>query len=181
MTRADLVAILRAADPLAAAALLPPTEGPVTWTRAPAPPDWLVDGDAERPVADHRVAHAAGRPSEAAVAYGAGVTPEHVADRLLGLGALARETGLLRAICPVPGRGGADRPGSWGVEDLTVIAAARLAAPEVPWVRPDWARLGAGTCQVAVAFGATDWRIPPGEPADPDLLAAGVGRRAAAR
>jgi 2-iminoacetate synthase ThiH len=87
----------------------------------------------------------------------------------------------VKAICPVPAEGGSDRPGSWGVEDLTVVAVARAACPEVPWIRPHWGRLGAATCQVATAFGANDWVIPEGESADPQLLAEAVGRVAVRR
>lgn len=181
MTRVALLALLRDSDPLAAARLLPPAPDVVTYTREPVPDGWLVDGDDERPVEEHRAAHREGRPSEATVAYGAGVSPEAVADRLLALGALARETALLRAVCPVPAEGGAERPGSWGVEDLTVIAAARLACPDIAWVRPDWRRLGAGACQVATAFGANDWRVPDGERADVEGLAAAAGRTAVER
>jgi hypothetical protein len=177
-----LADLIRRADPLAAAAACPRVAGaPVTWTRRPAPSDWLVDGEEERPIEEHRAAHAAGRPSEAAVRYGAGVAAEDVAERLLALADLERETGLLRAVCPVPAEGGADRPGSWGVEDLTVIAAARLALPDVAWVRPHWPRLGAATCQLALAFGANDWVLPPGERADPARLARAVGREAVER
>ena len=182
VTRARLVELLRARDPIAAARLLGSAPGgAVTFTRAPAPRGWLVDGERERPVEEHRAAHAAGRPSEAAVAYGAGVPPEAVADRLLALAALSAETGLLRAVCPVPAEGTAERPGSWGVEDLTVVAAARLALPDVPWIRPHWRRLGPAACQVAAAFGATDWAIPPDDPSDPEHLAAAVGREAVPR
>ena len=177
-----LAELIRARDPLAAArALAPDPDRPVTFTRAPAPAGWLVDGDEEGPIAAHRAAHAAGRPSEAAVAYGAGVPPEATAERLLALAALSAETGLLRAVCPVPAEGTPARPGSWGVEDLTVLAAARLALPGVPWIRPHWRRLGPAACQVAVAFGATDWSIPPDDPSDPEHLAAAVGRSAVAR
>jgi 2-iminoacetate synthase ThiH len=146
--------------------------------RGPAPAGWLVDGDEERPVAEHAAAHAAGRPSEAAVAYGAGRDPRLVAERIDALARLARETGLLRAVCPVPGEGTPERPGSWGVEDLTVIAACRLALPEGVAVRPHWRRLGPAACQVAVAFGATGWRVPAGDRADTARLAAAVGAEA---
>jgi len=180
--REALAGLIRSADPLAAGAAARPLMGDVvTWTRRPAPADWLVDGERERPLHEHRAAHAEGRPSEAAVAYGAGVDPDAVAERLLALGALAEETGLLRAICPVPSQGDARRPGSWGVEDLTVIAAARLAAPAVPWIRPCWRRLGAQACGVAAAFGASDWVLPEDERADPALLAATAGRTAVER
>jgi hypothetical protein len=180
--REDLVALIASRDPIAAAARAAATPGgEVTWTRSPAPAEWLVDGEGEGALDDHRAAHLAGRPSEAVVAYGADVDPTRVADRLLALGTLARETGMLRAVCPVPADGDARRPGSWGVEDLTVVAAARLACPDVPWIRPDWRRLGVAACQVAAAFGANDWLIPAEERADPELLAAGVGRTAVAR
>jgi 2-iminoacetate synthase ThiH len=157
--------------------------GEVTYTRSPAPADWLTDADGEGPIEAHRAAHAAGRPSEAAVLYGAGVAPVRTAARLAQLATLAAETGLLRAACPVPNHagGGPRRPGSWGVEDLAVVAAARLTLPTVPWIRPDWGRLGAAACQVALAFGATDWVIPAGDPADPEHLAAAVGWTARAR
>ncbi len=182
VTRERLVELLRARDPLeavAAAGVAP--DAPVTFTRAPAPEHWLVDGDQELPVDEHRAAHAADRPSEAAVAYGAGVPAEDTADRLLALAELARDTGLLRAVCPVPAEGSPERPGSWGVEDLTVVAAARLALPDAVRVRPHWRRLGPAACQVATAFGATDWSIPADDPSDPGHLAAAVGREAVAR
>jgi hypothetical protein len=182
VTRRELVDLLRSADPLAAARVAGVAPGGVvTHTRAPAPEGWLVDGDEEGSIAAHRAAHAEGRPSEAAVRYGAGVDVEHTADRLLALAALSEDTGLLRAVCPVPGEGTGDRPGSWGVEDLVVIAAARAVLPGVPWIRPHWRRLGPGAAQVAVAFGATDWCIPPDDDTDPAHLAGAVGRTAVAR
>lgn len=172
----DLEALLAGGDPVAAARALGLGPGRiVTWTRAPAPADLLVDGDEEGAIEDHRRAHAAGRPSEATVHYGAGIPAEAVAERLRALGALAAETGLLRAICPVPGEGDQRRPGSWGYEDLAVIVAARAVAPAGTRVRPDWRRLGPAACQVAVAFGADEWRIPPDDRVDPVLLAHAVG------
>lgn len=181
VTRDGLARLIAAADPMAAAQAAGIGPGArVTYTREAAPAGWLVDGDEEGAVAEHRRAHSAGRPSEAAVRYGAGVAPEAIADRLVALADLA-ETGLLRAVCPVPADASRERPGSWGVEDLTVIAAARLALPDSVPVRPDWRRLGAAACQVAVAFGATDWRIPPDDPSDADHLAAAVGATAVAR
>ncbi len=182
MTRDALIALLASRDPLAAARAAGVTPaGTVTFTRTGPPADWLVDGETEGDPEAHRAAHAAGRPSEAAVAYGAGVDDADVADRLLALADLSRETGLLRAVTPVPADGSPARPGSWGVEDLVVIAAARAVLPEVPWIRPSWRRLGAGACQVAVEFGATDWEIPAGDDTDPHHLAAAIGRTAVER
>ena len=176
VARERLEELLRAGDPLAAAraAALDPARR-LAVVRDRPDEDRLVDGDVEGAVADHRAAHAAGRPSEAAIAYGEGTTPETVAERIDQLAALARETGLLRAVCPVPGEGGARRPGSWGVEDLTVIAVSRLALPDAVGVRPHWRRLGPAMCQVSVAFGASEWLIPDDDPADAAHLAEGVG------
>lgn len=178
----QLAKLLAARDPLAAArAAGAGPGGRVTIERGPGPEGWLIDGDEERPVAEHAAAHAEDRPSEAAVAYGAGRDPDRVAARIDALAGLARATGLLRAVCPVPGEGTEERPGSWGVEDLTVIAACRLAMPDDVEVRPHWRRLGPAACQIAVAFGATGWRIPADDPADPAHLAAAVGAEAVAR
>ncbi len=177
-----LAALLRAADPLAAArAAGVAPGGEIAWTRGPDPAGWLVDGDDERPLAEHRAAHAAGRPSVAALAYGRGADPARVAARLHALALLAAETGLLRAVCPVPGEGAAGRPGSWGVEDLTVVAVCRLALPADVRVRPHWRLLGAGACQVAAAFGADEWVLPEGSGDEPGHLAEAVGRTAVAR
>lgn len=169
--------LLRQADPLAAAraAGVPARRRSVSVVRPGAVPGALVDGDAEGSLDEHRAAHAAGRTSEAAVAYGAGHAPEEVAARIAGLAALARESGLLRAVCPVPAEGTGERPGSWGVEDLTVIAACRLALPDDVAVRPHWRRLGPGACQIAVAFGASQWLVPEDDGTDVDLLAGAIG------
>jgi hypothetical protein len=176
VTRARLEELLRAGDPLAAARAAGVQVGATVTVRPQADRDgWLVDGDDERAVEEHRAAHAAGRPSEAAVAYGDGHDPAAVAARIDALAALARETGLLRAVAPVPAEGGAARPGSWGVEDLTIVAVCRLAMPDGVGIRPHWGRLGPAACQVAVAFGASEWLIPDGDRTDAAALAAAVG------
>jgi hypothetical protein len=185
--REELIAMLRSRDALAvglaaADAAEAPPGGELGYRRAPAPAEWLIDGDDERPIEEHRAAHHAGRPSEAALLYGAGVPVERTADRLLALAALAAETGLLRAVQPIPSDSAdGDRPGSWGVEDLTVIGCARLLLPPSVRVRPHWRRLGPAACQVAVAFGADEWAVPEDDRCDLEVLAAAVGRRAVAR
>lgn len=180
LDREALAGLLRRRDPLAAArAAGVAPGGEVHVVRGEDPHAWLLDGDEEGELAAHAAAHRAGRPSVAAVAYGAGVPEDAVADRLLALAALARETGRLRAVCPVPVEGGAERPGSWGVEDLTVVAAARAALPGDVAVRPHWRRLGPAACQVAAAFGATEWVVPDdAAAAGAEHLAAAVGRTA---
>jgi hypothetical protein len=169
-----LAELIRRRDPLAAARSAPVGARPL---RLAADPDGcLVDGEREGSLAEHRAAHAAGRRSVAALAYGADVPPERTAARLAALAELARETGMLLAVQPVPAEGDARRPGSWGVEDLTVIAAARAALPEDVAVRPCWRLLGPGACQVAVAAGADEWDPPEGERTDLTVLAQAVGR-----
>ena len=173
---ARLEELLRAGDPLAAARAAGVRVGAlIDLGRDRGRAEWLVDGDEEGTLDAHRAAHAEGRPSEAALAYGAGHDPVAVAGRIDALAALARETGLLRAVAPVPADGGPERPGSWGVEDLTVIAVCRLALPEAVAVRPHWRRLGPAACQVAVAFGASQWLIPDDDRTDAAALAAAVG------
>lgn len=179
MTRDELIALIRRCDPVAAAEALPPG-GDVTVARGGRPAELFVDGDAERSIEEHRQAHLAGRPSAATLIYGEGVDPERIADRLIGLARLADETGLLRAVCPVPATG-ILTPGSWGVEDLTIIAAARRVLGPSVRVRPSWSRLGPQTCGVTLAFGADDLVIPEGDPTDVGLLAEAVGRQAVER
>jgi hypothetical protein len=174
-TAAAIEELLRAADPLRAARAAGVGTGRTVTALSAPPPGALLDGDVEGAVADHRAAHAEGRPSEAAIAYGAGHDPAAVAARIADLAALAAETGLLRAVCPVPAEGTPERPGSWGVEDLTVIAACRWAMPPGVGVRPHWRRLGPAACQIAVAFGASEWLVPEDGAADLDRLAAGIG------
>lgn len=177
-SHAELAALIAARDPIAAARVGTPMDArPIRVTHGGPPEGWLVDGDREGAIDAHRAAHAEGRESEAAVAYGAGVPPEHTAARLLALAELARATGRLRAVCPVPSaEGDAERPGSWGVEDLTVVAVARLVLPADVAVLAHWRRLGAGAVQVATAFGVSAWRIPNGDMTDPERLAAAIGR-----
>ncbi len=182
MTRDELIALLETPDPLRAADLAGVVPGaPVTYSRAPSPASWLRDGNIEEPIDAHRAAHAAGTPSEAIVRYGAGVPAAHTIDRLIALAELAGESELLRAVSPAPAEGNADRPGSWGVEDLVVIGIARYLLPSGTQVRPDWAHLGAAASQIAVAFGATDWQLPEDDTTDVEWLVGAVGYRAVPR
>lgn len=172
----NLSALLSAHTPVAAAQALGDDRArPVLVRRGSLPADWFQDGHRERPVAEHRAAHAAGRPSQAALVYGHGVPPERVAARLAELAAAAAD-GLLAEVWTVPAEGSTERPGSWGVEDLTVVTACRTALPETVAVFPSWHHLGAAACQVAVEFGASGWRLPEDDDTDLERLAAAIGR-----
>ncbi len=181
MTRDALIELLASRDPLAVVRALGVTPvAEVAVVRESSLAGRLIDGEAEGPVSDHRRAHAEGRASEASVAYGDGITDGRIADRLLELADLARDTGMLAAVTPVPAEGTTARPGSWGVEDLVVIAAARGVVPGVA-VRPSWRRLGAPAAQVAVAFGATEWCVPDDDDEDLARLAGAAGCRLVTR
>lgn len=179
MTRDELVELLRGRDALSAAVGLTLADT-VTVTHEADPGEWLVDGDDEGSLADHRAAHTAGRASVATVRYGEDVPAEATADRLLDLAALSAQTGLLRAVCPIPAEG-VRTPGSWGVEDLTAVAAARRLFDPSVRIRPSWTRLGAQTCGVTLAFGADELVVPAGDPTDVSALAVAVGRQVAPR
>jgi hypothetical protein len=173
----DIAGLLGDRDPLAAArAAEPAGDAPIRVRRGPAPSGRLVDTTAEGAIEAHRAAHAEGRPSEAIIVYGNGRSDADIAARLSALAALAAETGLLRAVTVVPAEGDAHRPGSWGVEDLTVVATCRAALPDSVAVRPSWESLGPAACQIAVAFGATGWSVPADDPTDLERLAAAIGR-----
>ena len=171
--------LLRAADPLAAARAAGVTPGgPVAVARGGAAEDRLADGDAEGPIEAHRAAHAAGRPSEAAVAYGAGHDPAAVAARIVDLAALARETGLLRAVCPVPAEGSAERPGLVGRRGPDRRAGV---PPGSAGGRRGAAPLASGSARPRAR---SRWRsarpsgvVPDDDRSDTGRLAAGVGAR----
>jgi len=153
MTREQIIAMLDARDPFAAAqGIAPPRQ--VTWMRGPADPEGV-----------------------ATVRYGAGTTHAQIADRLIEI---AADCTAVRAVQLVPGADEPGRPGSWGVEDLLVTAVARRVLPASVAIRPDWETLGAPACQVALAFGAGEWVIPAGDDTDLQHLAEAVGARAVA-
>ena len=153
MTRDEVIALLDARDPLAAAAPIgPPRE--IAWTR-----DAAANAGAE------------------VVRYGAGTTHADIADRLI---ALAGQHDL-QAVLLVPGDDTDERPGSWGVEDLLITAVTRRVLPDGVAIRNDWASIGGPACQAGASFGATEWIIPTDDDADPDHLAEAIGARAVMR
>jgi hypothetical protein len=154
----------------------PAGHGPIRVRRGAAHPGRLVDAEREGELAAHEDAHRGGRPSEAVLLYGNGVPADAVTGRLHALAELHAAHGLLRAVHLVPAKGDEQRPGSWGVEDLTAVSAARRALPPEVAVVPSWRLIGPGACQVATAFGADGWWVPADDRNDLALLAAAVGR-----
>lgn len=115
------------------------------------PREWL---------AVHRAAHAAGLPTNATLLYGHLETAEERVDHLLALRRLQDETGGLLAFIPLafhPAHTGlAHLPPATAVDDLRVVAAARLLLDNVPHIKAYWVMIGPDLAQVAMDFGADD-------------------------
>jgi aminodeoxyfutalosine synthase len=70
------------------------------------------------------------------------------------------ETGLIRALAPLPLRPDPSRP-STGYDDVKHVAVARLVVDNVETIQVDWIVYGPKLAQVALAFGADDLdRVP---------------------
>ena len=63
--------------------------------------------------------------------------------------------GCIQAVNPLPMILAPSRP-TTGYDDVKMVAAARLAAPNIPTVQVDWSRYGPKLAQVALTFGADD-------------------------
>jgi aminodeoxyfutalosine synthase len=73
--------------------------------------------------------------------------------------ALQERFGCIRALSPLAARVNALRP-TTGYDDVKMVAAARLAAPNIPTIQVDWQRYGPKLAQVALTFGADDvWGV----------------------
>ena len=68
---------------------------------------------------------------------------------------LQKQFGCIRALNPLPMELRAYRP-TTGYDDVKMVAAARLAAPDVETIQVDWMRYGPKLAQVALTFGADD-------------------------
>jgi aminodeoxyfutalosine synthase len=79
----------------------------------------------------------------------------------------------IQALSPLPAKLRPFRP-TTGYSDVKTVAAARLAAPDIPVIQVDWSRYGPKLAQVALTFGADDvWGVAASD-------AAPAGRRRAA-
>ena len=116
--------------------------------------------DAETWIAIHHAAHRSGLRSNCTLLYGHVETVEDRVDHLIRLRALQDETGGFQAFIPLAFHPAASAmseiPGPTGVDDLKVIAVARLMLDNIPHIKAYWISLGIKTAQVAQAFGADD-------------------------
>ena len=62
----------------------------------------------------------------------------------------------IQTLNPLPAAPRASGGATTGYQDVKTMAAARLAAPNVPSLQVDWARYGPKLAQVALTFGADD-------------------------
>ena len=67
--------------------------------------------------------------------------------------------GCIQGLSPLATRLNAFHP-TTGYDDVKMVAAARLAAPNIPTIQVDWQRYGPKLAQVALTFGADDvWGV----------------------
>ena len=103
----------------------------------------------------HRAAHVLGLPSNAAMSFGAGESPESRYDHLEALGHLQQETGGFFAFRP----SAAPLPNfeeATAVEYLTTLAVSRMVLDSIPHLEADWHAQGLKVLQMALRFGADD-------------------------
>jgi aminodeoxyfutalosine synthase len=91
-------------------------------------------------------------------AWRATVTRASMTDRLDLIARaidIQSQTGVLRALAPLPRIDPADTP-STGYDDVRTIAVARIWARSIPAIQVDWPLSGPKLAQVAIAYGADD-------------------------
>lgn len=123
---------------------------------------------AERWLEIHRTAHELGMPTGATLLYGHVETREERIDHLLRLRSAQDESGGFRAFIPLAyqpgaraGPGSADPRGlpahaTSPLDDLRMIATARLVLDNVPHVKAYWIMLGLASATCALGAGASD-------------------------
>lgn len=114
---------------------------------------------AERWLEIHATAHAIGMKSNATLLYGHIETLEERVDHLLRLRTLEDETPGFQAFIPLPlqkGRGQIITRESAPMEDLRMIAVARLLLDNFAHIKAYWVMLGVSTATMALSFGADD-------------------------
>lgn len=116
--------------------------------------------DAERWLAISGEAHSQGVVTNATMLYGHIETPEERVDHLLALREQQDKTGGFNAFIPLAYHPKNTELGgekdTTGLDDLRVIATARLLLDNFPHIKAYWVMLGPKLAQVALNFGADD-------------------------
>jgi aminodeoxyfutalosine synthase len=108
----------------------------------------------------HKAAHRCGLPTNATMLYGHVETAEERVDHLLRLRDAQDETGGFQAFIPLAfhprNTGLSQYPGPTGVEDLKMLAAARLLLDNFAHIKAYWVMVGLKLAQVSLFFGVDD-------------------------
>ena len=115
--------------------------------------------DAQRWLQVHRLAHRMGISSNATLLYGHLESYEERVRHLLLLRDLQDETAGFLAFIPLayqPGETKLVSRQASAIEDLKVIAAARLLLDSFPHIKAYWVMIGEETAAIALNFGADD-------------------------
>jgi len=122
----------------------------------------ICDGklDTEEWIEVHRVAHGMGIHSNCTMLYGHVEKPHHRVDHLMRLRELQDDTGGFNAFIPLSYHPENNYLGlqyrTPGMDDLRVIATARLVLDNIPHIKAYWVMIGPKLAQVALSFGADD-------------------------
>ena len=115
---------------------------------------------AERWLGIHRTAHRMGLVSDATMSYGLGESAAARVDHLLALRALQDETGGFVSFIPLSNQYQEPEQGfhrrTFGLDDITMIAIARLVLDNFLNLRANWGRLGMDMAQLMLEFGANE-------------------------
>ncbi|MGE5675437.1 MAG: aminofutalosine synthase MqnE [Mycobacterium leprae] len=108
----------------------------------------------------HRIAHHLGIRTTSTMLYGHVERPHHVVDHMLRLRALQDETGGELCFIPLAFHPThtqmAELPGPTGIDDLKIVAVARLLLDNIPAIKSYWVMLSPRISQLSLQFGAND-------------------------
>ena len=108
-------------------------------------------------LAIHKAAHRMGLATNATMLYGLDETPVERADHLLAIRDAQDETGGFACFIPLayqPGEGVSGGPAP--VENLAMLALARLVLDNVPHLKAYWPMIGLETAAAGLSWGADD-------------------------
>jgi aminodeoxyfutalosine synthase len=114
----------------------------------------------ERWLSIHTLAHECGLPTNATMLYGHVETPEERIDHLIRLREAQDASGGFQAFIPLAFHSAHTKlshlPATTGVDDLKMVAVARLMLDNFRHIKAYWVMIGLKTAQLALFFGAND-------------------------